>query len=289
MARTLSGATIQGQSWLGSDGNEGVLLIPQSSSITEASPSDYLVSYHQDTRWRGGLFHQQRSSWCILQLKPTRQFTTTVAHRTKLNETVYKDSKWRRRMIWLHLQISLDAEHREVPGRNFLWVLNQGTQERSQFLRFIEKWWVRCIANILKQVVALNYVEGMQSSFRQLGCKMNIKVHYLHSHLDCFLENLWDLGEDQNEQLRPWCGSGWTNETLVMIRMNNDNKIKEQWEKYSGGIRILTWWQVIIYSKGLSWGSSLQEVFEAMLLWDELCISYNILCFFMWFFDVIWS
>ena len=46
--RILSGATTLGQSGPGSDGNEGVLLIPQSSSITGASPSDCLVSY-QDT------------------------------------------------------------------------------------------------------------------------------------------------------------------------------------------------------------------------------------------------
>ena len=50
--RTLSGATTPGQSGPGSDGNEGVLRIPQSSSITEASPSDYLVSYpRQSVYW----------------------------------------------------------------------------------------------------------------------------------------------------------------------------------------------------------------------------------------------
>ena len=43
--RALSGATTLGQSGPGSDGNEGVLCIPQSSSITEASPSDCLASY----------------------------------------------------------------------------------------------------------------------------------------------------------------------------------------------------------------------------------------------------
>ena len=43
--RTLSDATTPGYSGPGSDGNEGVLLIPQSSSISEASPSDCLVSY----------------------------------------------------------------------------------------------------------------------------------------------------------------------------------------------------------------------------------------------------
>ena len=37
MDRTLSGATIPSQSGPGSNGNEGVLCIPQSSSITETS------------------------------------------------------------------------------------------------------------------------------------------------------------------------------------------------------------------------------------------------------------
>ena len=41
--RTLSGATTPGQSGPGSDGNKGVLHIPQSSSITGTSPSDCLV------------------------------------------------------------------------------------------------------------------------------------------------------------------------------------------------------------------------------------------------------
>ena len=43
--RTLSGAITPGQSGPGIDGNEGVLRIPQSTSITGASPSDCLVSY----------------------------------------------------------------------------------------------------------------------------------------------------------------------------------------------------------------------------------------------------
>ena len=42
---TLPGATTQVRSGPGSDGNKGVLHILQSSNITGASPSDYLVSY----------------------------------------------------------------------------------------------------------------------------------------------------------------------------------------------------------------------------------------------------
>ena len=41
----LSDATTPGQSGAGSNGNEGVLLIPQSSNIAGTSPSDCLVSY----------------------------------------------------------------------------------------------------------------------------------------------------------------------------------------------------------------------------------------------------
>ena len=41
----LSGATTLGHSGPGSEGNEGVLHIPESSSNTETSPSDCLVSY----------------------------------------------------------------------------------------------------------------------------------------------------------------------------------------------------------------------------------------------------
>ena len=41
----LSGATTLGQSGPGSNGNEGVLRFPQSSSIAGTSPSDCLVSY----------------------------------------------------------------------------------------------------------------------------------------------------------------------------------------------------------------------------------------------------
>ena len=47
--RTLSGATTLDLSGPGSDGNEGVLHIPQNSSITETSPSDCLFSF-KDTR-----------------------------------------------------------------------------------------------------------------------------------------------------------------------------------------------------------------------------------------------
>ena len=60
------GATTLGSNGPGSNGNEEVLCIPQSSSIIRASPSDCLVSY-QGHSWGMGLNPLQRSSQCILQ------------------------------------------------------------------------------------------------------------------------------------------------------------------------------------------------------------------------------
>ena len=66
MDRTLSDATTPGQSEPGSDNNDGVLHIPQSSSIIGASTSDCFVSY-QGHLLVGGLTTLQRSSRYILQ------------------------------------------------------------------------------------------------------------------------------------------------------------------------------------------------------------------------------
>ena len=65
--RTLSSTITQGQSWHGSEDNEELLRIPQSSGITETSPSDCLVSYLGHSLV-GCLTPQQRCSLCILQL-----------------------------------------------------------------------------------------------------------------------------------------------------------------------------------------------------------------------------
>ena len=53
--RTLQGATILSQSEPGSEGNEGVLRIPQSSCISGISISDGLLSYSGHWLWGGGL------------------------------------------------------------------------------------------------------------------------------------------------------------------------------------------------------------------------------------------
>ena len=60
--RTLSGATTPGQSGPGSDDNEEVLPISQSSSIIGTSPSDCLVSYAEHSLGGGGFPSAEKPS-----------------------------------------------------------------------------------------------------------------------------------------------------------------------------------------------------------------------------------
>jgi len=62
---------------------------------------------------------------------------------------------------------------------------------------------VSVVQNFLGKHKAENYVElvnEMLNNFRSLGCNMSIKVHYLHSHLDRFPDNLGDISEEQGER-----------------------------------------------------------------------------------------
>ena len=79
--------TYPGQCGPGSDGNEGVLCIYQSSSITEASPSDCLLSY------LGHSLGESYRSRSILQPKPTGPVDTwlNLAPNYKVNIYVHRD------------------------------------------------------------------------------------------------------------------------------------------------------------------------------------------------------
>ncbi|GBM40050.1 hypothetical protein AVEN_81265-1 [Araneus ventricosus] len=40
----------------------------------------------------------------------------------------------------------------------------------------------------------------MLTAYEAQGCKMSLKVHFLHSHIDCFPENLGTYSEEQGER-----------------------------------------------------------------------------------------
>ena len=63
--RALSGAIIPGQSRHGSNDNEGVFRIPQSSSITGTSLSDYLVERSYSSAEVQSLYSIAPTDWAI--------------------------------------------------------------------------------------------------------------------------------------------------------------------------------------------------------------------------------
>ena len=85
---TRSGATIPSKSRPGSDGNEGVLNIPQCSSIPGTSPSDCLVSYP------GHLLREstclQRADWAIDRYEQTGVYIYIYIYMEKESEKVEK-------------------------------------------------------------------------------------------------------------------------------------------------------------------------------------------------------
>ena len=84
-------ATTPGQSGPGSDGNEGLLRISQSSCTAGTSPSDCLVSYP------GRL---QRSSRCILQPAEAVEYTDWASKRRKTKKLFFSSFQWNRSYLF---------------------------------------------------------------------------------------------------------------------------------------------------------------------------------------------
>ena len=62
---------------------------------------------------------------------------------------------------------------------------------------------VLVVKNFLGNIKALNYadlVSNMLIAFKNLGCNMSIKMHYLFSHMDRFPENLGLMSNEQGER-----------------------------------------------------------------------------------------
>lgn len=58
------------------------------------------------------------------------------------------------------------------------------------------------VQNFLGNHKAANYgeiVSNMLSAFQKLGCRMSVKLHFLHAHLDYFPENLGDYSEEMGK------------------------------------------------------------------------------------------
>ena len=93
--RTLSGATTLDQSEPGSDGNDGVLRIPQSSSITGASPLDCLMSYPGLYLGESYTFAEMQSMYSIAPADRARLFNAkSCLHTHTDTHTHIVESDW---------------------------------------------------------------------------------------------------------------------------------------------------------------------------------------------------
>ena len=70
--------------------------------------------------------------------------------------------------------------------------------ERDAWLSF-----KNVVENFLGNYKSDNYkklVSDLLKNFKKMGCLMSYKVHFLHSHLNNFPENLGDYSEEQGER-----------------------------------------------------------------------------------------
>jgi len=91
---------------------------------------------------------------------------------------------------------------------------------------------VLVVKNFLGDKKADNYtqlVEDMLFHFNRTGCNMNVKVHYLHSHLDRFLENLGVLSEEQGDRFHQDIKKFFTSDIVLGVnKMNRYNRYQSQ-------------------------------------------------------------
>jgi hypothetical protein len=62
---------------------------------------------------------------------------------------------------------------------------------------------VLVVQNFLGNQRAENYtalVNSMLTAYQRLGCRMSLKIHFLHSHLDFFPTNLGDVSDEHGER-----------------------------------------------------------------------------------------
>ena len=64
-------------------------------------------------------------------------------------------------------------------------------------------------------------VENLLKAYKEMGCCMSLKVHFLHSHLDFFPANLGAVSDEQGEQFHQdiqameACYQGFWNEEMM--------------------------------------------------------------------------
>ena len=58
-------------------------------------------------------------------------------------------------------------------------------------------------SNFLENIKSISYQKGVAellAAYKEMGCRMSLKMHFLHSHLDFFPENLGAVSDEQSER-----------------------------------------------------------------------------------------
>ena len=71
-------------------------------------------------------------------------------------------------------------------------------REKGAWISFKEV--VKNFLGIFKNDNYKKIVKNMLQTFQEQSCLMSIKLHFLHSHLEHFPENLGDYSEEQGER-----------------------------------------------------------------------------------------
>ncbi|GBN25263.1 hypothetical protein AVEN_272262-1 [Araneus ventricosus] len=114
-----------------------------------------------------------------------------------------------------------------------------GDKEKEAFDAFKDV--VRRIFGNTKDPLYKTIVQRMLTAYEAQGCKMSLKVHFLHSHIDCFPENLGVYSEEQGERFHQdvhdierryqgrWHGDMLADYCWMLRRETEDGKRKRLW------------------------------------------------------------
>jgi len=83
-----------------------------------------------------------------------------------------------------------------MKDKEFIETMNQ--DEKEGWMAFGQ-----VVSNFLNNTKSPNYkelVRNLYCAFQKLGCNMSVKIHFLHSHLYYFPENLTAMSEEQSER-----------------------------------------------------------------------------------------
>ncbi|GFW40561.1 uncharacterized protein TNCV_4823971 [Trichonephila clavipes] len=84
--------------------------------------------------------------------------------------------------------------------------INPGNRNKWTYPNFCSTTSIKITRGKKRSDDHMELVESMLLNLKELGCNMSIKIHFLHSHLDRFSQNLSDFSEEQGERFHqdPW-------------------------------------------------------------------------------------